>query len=50
MSEIATRERSRSRHRPIKAWLFAAVLFVFGVRLLSTHDDSDGSQGDVTRP
>jgi hypothetical protein len=38
VSEIATRHRSRGRY-PVKAWLFAAILFVFGVKLLSTHDE-----------
>jgi hypothetical protein len=39
MSEIATRQHARTYHRPIKAWLLAAVLFVLGLKLLTAHDD-----------
>jgi hypothetical protein len=39
MSEIPTRQRTRVHHWPVKAWLFAAALFVFGLKLLTSHED-----------
>jgi hypothetical protein len=39
MSETALEQRTNvTHHRPVKAWLLAAVLFVFGVRLLAAKD------------
>ena len=40
MSGTALESRSHTAHRrPLKAWLLAAVLFVFGVRLLASKDE-----------
>lgn len=39
MSETALEKRPTQTHyRPVKAWLLAAVLFVFGVRLLAAKE------------
>jgi hypothetical protein len=36
MSEEEAQEIQPRGGRPIKTWLFAALLFVFGIRLLSS--------------
>lgn len=39
MSETTLESRRAAHRRPLKAWFIAAVLFVFGVRLLATRDE-----------
>ena len=40
MSETALEKRApRAYRRPMKAWIFAALLFAFGVRMLAARDD-----------
>jgi hypothetical protein len=36
MSDEEAQETQSRGGRPLKTWLFAAVLFVFGIRLLSS--------------
>jgi hypothetical protein len=40
MSETAVEKRAPPRpyRRPVKAWIFAALLFAFGVRMLAARD------------
>jgi hypothetical protein len=41
MSEVAVERRAEApAHKwPVKAWIVAALLFAFGVRLLATRDE-----------
>ncbi len=40
MSETALEQRTTPTYRrPVKTWLFAALLFAFGVRLLAARDN-----------
>ena len=40
MSETALAKRAtRTYRRPVKAWIFAALLFAFGVRMLAARDN-----------
>jgi hypothetical protein len=40
MSETAVEKRTTPTHRrPVKAWLLAALLFAFGVRMLAARDN-----------
>ncbi|HEU0074641.1 MAG TPA: hypothetical protein VFS30_11605 [Dehalococcoidia bacterium] len=39
MSDANPEARSETtRHLPVKTWLFAALLFVFGIRMLTAGD------------
>jgi hypothetical protein len=38
MSETALEKRPETPRRPIKAWIVAALLFAFGVRLLAARN------------
>jgi hypothetical protein len=38
MSETAVEKRTQKTRRPVKAWVFAALLFAFGVRMLAARD------------
>jgi hypothetical protein len=40
MSETALEKRpARAYRRPVKAWIFAALLFAFGVRMLAARNN-----------
>ena len=40
MSETALENRTAAKYRrPVKAWIIAALLFVFGVRMLAAKDE-----------
>jgi hypothetical protein len=36
---LEKRQETTAHKRPIKAWLIAAVLFAFGVRMLAARDN-----------